>query len=222
MSAAAKETASRSKAVDYMRAMATLRWKPAYTITYWNATDGRKWLKDITYTGVPYTQYNKTSLETFKSALTGSAYKGPSARNNYLGNDCSSAVTLAWKNVNSAVTVTYTGNMFPTSANLKAVGSYRASSKTNTSSIVKSGNSKAVMFAAYAKLQPGDAVIYHIGYLGHARLVTSVNTQKKTVTCIEQSGLVAAKRTSWQIDKVYTFEQLYQGNYIPVTLSRWY
>ena len=222
MSAAARETANRSSAVDYMRAMATLRWKPAYTITYWNATDGRKWVKDITYTGVPYTQYNKTSLETFKSALTGSTYKGPAVRNRYLGNDCSSGVTLAWKHVNSGVTVTYTGNMFPTSANLKAVGSYRASSKTNTSTIVKSGNSKAVMFAAYAKLQPGDAVIYHIGYLGHARLVTSVNTQKKTVTCIEQSGLVTAKRTSWQVDKVYTFEQLYQGNYIPVTLARWY
>jgi hypothetical protein len=222
MSAAAKETANRASAVDYMRAMATLRWKPAYTMTYWNATDGRKWVKDITYTGVPYTQYNKTSLENFKSTLAGSTYKGPAARNKYLGNDCSSGVTLAWKHVNSAVTVTYTGNMFPTSANLRAVGSYRASSKTNTSSIVKSGNSKAVMFAAYAKLQPGDAVVYHIGSLGHTRLVTSVNTQKKTVTCIEQSGLVTARRTSWQVDKVYTFEQLYQGNYIPVTLSRWY
>jgi hypothetical protein len=222
MSAAAKETANRASAVDYMRAMATLRWKPAYTMTYWNATDGRKWVKDITYPGVPYTQYNKTSLESFKSTLAGSTYKGPAARNKYLGNDCSSGVTLAWKHVNIAVTVTYTGNMFPTSANLRAVGSYRASSKTNTSSIVKSGNSKAVMFAAYAKLQPGDAVVYHIGSLGHTRLVTSVNTQKKTVTCIEQSGLVTARRTSWQVDKVYTFEQLYQGNYIPVTLSRWY
>ncbi len=220
-SSVSKETANRSSAVDYMRAMATLRWKPAYTITYWNNTDGRKWVKGVTYTGVPYTQYNKTSLETFKSALSGSTYKGPSARNNYLGNDCSSAVTLAWKHVNNAVTVTYTGNMFPTSANLKAVGSYKASSKTNTSSIVKGGNSKATMFAAYAKLKPGDAVVYHIGYLGHARLVTSVNTQKKTVTCIEQSGLVTANKTSWQIDKVYTFEQLYQGNYVPVTLANW-
>ena len=217
-----KETESRASAVDYMRAMGTIRWKPAYTITYWNATDGRKWVKDITYTGVPYTQYNKTSLETFKSALTASTYKGPAARNKYMGNDCSSGVTLAWKHVNNAVAVTYTGNMFPTSANLKAVGSYRASSKTNTSSIVKSGNSKATMFAAYAKLQPGDAVVYHIGSLGHTRLVTSVNTKKKTVTCIEQSGLVTAKKTSWQVDKVYTFEQLYQGNYIPVTLARWY
>lgn len=74
------------------------------------------------------------------------------------------------------------------------------------------------MYAAYRKLQPGDAVVTHgSGY--HVRLVSSVTSNG--VYCIEQSGLVTANRSSWQVNKYYSFATLFNNGYVPVTMAKW-
>lgn len=215
----ATATASSSKrqsVVSYMRAMATIRWTPSKTITYWNAS-GRKWVKGTVYTGIPYSQYSRTtSLEEFRKHLSGSTYTGPSGRTTYKGTDCSSSVSLAWKQANSSIGIRWTGSMTPGNSGIKKVGNYVTNSSSTKRSCTSSGQSK--MYAAYRQLQPGDAVVTH-GSNYHVRLVTSVSSNG--VTCIEQSGLVTANRSSWKVNQYYSFASLYNSGYVPITMTNW-
>ena len=82
-----------------------------------------------------------------------------------------------------------------------------------------SKNGRSTMYSAYKQLKPGDLVLYGVGTTGHVRMVSAVGSGY--VKCIEQSGLVPANKTSWKVDKTYTYAQLYSSNYIPVTMKNW-
>lgn len=209
-------SSKRQSVVSYMRSMATIRWTPSRTITYWNAS-GRKWVKGTVYTGIPYSQYSRTtSLEEFRRHLSGSTYTGPSGRTTYKGTDCSSSVSLAWKQANSSIGIRWTGSMTPGNSGIKKVGSYVTNSSNTKRSCTSSGQRK--MYAAYRQLQPGDAVVTH-GSNYHVRLVTSVSSNG--ITCIEQSGLVTANRSSWKVNQYYSFASLYNSGYVPITMTNW-
>ncbi len=209
---------SRDTVVAYMRSMATIKWTPQKTITYY-AQDGRKYYAGTTYTGIPYTQNNRQNLATFKSKLSGSTYVGATTPGGYVGNDCSSAVMYSWKQITDGISFSYTGNMFPESGTgVKKVGSYNANSTTNTKKIT-TGNGKNTMFASYAQLKPGDAIVARVsGVVNHTRIISSVGSSY--VTCIEQCGLSSSRgATTWNVDKKYTFDQLYSTYYIPITCT---
>lgn len=218
----------RDTAVAYMREMATIKWTPSKTITYWSGS-GKSFKAGTTYSGMPYTQNNRQNLATFKKYLKSGKYTGPSTAAAYVGNDCSSAVRFAWLHVNAKISFTYTGNMFPTSnTGVLPVGSYSyTASKSSTKTIIsKSGSS--TMYNAYAQLKPGDAIFARVnGVVNHARLVSKVNVvktggkvdaNKSTVSCIEQCGISSSrKNTTWNVDKTYTFANLCSTYYIPIT-----
>ena len=103
---------ARTTVVEYMRSMSTIKWKPKADIPYWSG-GSRKYSKNTTYTGMPYTQNNRQTLAGFKKYVNSSGtYTGPTSSSGYVGNDCSSAVINSWKQVSKTVTSTYTGNIY--------------------------------------------------------------------------------------------------------------
>ncbi len=143
---------------------------------------------------------------------------GPASQRKYLGSDCSSACSMAYRKVRSSFPILTTYYMFPVKGYCKAVGSYKHYSLTNSVKIC-SKNGRSTMYSAYKQLKPGDLVLYGVGTTGHVRMVSAVGSGY--VKCIEQSGLVPANKTSWKVDKTYTYAQLYSSNYIPVTMKNW-
>lgn len=205
----------RDKVVQHMRDMATIKWKPKTTVAYWhNYGDGRAWRAGNTYYGLPYTQCARTtSLSKFKSYLNSSGvYTGPATSSTLAGSDCSSSVSMAWQQADSSFAISWTIGMMPSkNSKVAKVGSW-TDKGTPSASCSATGATK--MYAAYDKLQPGDAVDAD----PHIRLVVSVDKANKRVKCIEQSGL--SGNTSWQVDKYYTYSQLFSKGYVPIQLKK--
>ena len=226
----ADAAASRDTVVSYMRSMATVKWKPAKTITYWSG-GSRRFYAGTTYTGMPYTQNNRQNLATFKKYLNSNGvYTGSSTSGGYVGNDCSSSVKFAWKQISSSISFSYTGNMFPGSrTGVLAVGSYKSTASTSSTKTITTSSGASTMYSAYAQLKPGDAIMARVsGVVNHTRLISSVKVVKNSngsvngsssyVKCIEQCGLSSSRgNTTWNVDKTYTFATLYSTYYIPIT-----
>ena len=225
--------ASRDTVVNYMRSMATIKWTPKSTIKYYykNGADGRRYYAGTTYTGIPYTQNNRQNLATFKKYLNRkNVYTGSTTCSGYVGNDCSSAVKFAWKQISSSISFSYTGNMFPGSrTGILAVGSYKSTASTSSTKTITTSSGASTMYKAYAQLKPGDAIMARVEkVVNHTRLISSVKVVKNSngsvngsrsyVKCIEQCGLSRSRgNTTWNVDKTYTFATLYSTYYIPIT-----
>ena len=138
--------ALRNEVVARLREMATVPWTPSEDIVYWNPKHGVVFKKGEWYTGVPYTQRNRqTPVARFKKHLDSEGnYVGPS---DYIGSDCSSSVSNAWRAVDPEFPFLSTHLMFPGMGDIVAVGNYRVTSLNLTSTIVQD-NGKEVMFAA--------------------------------------------------------------------------
>lgn len=229
---AVKTTAAtnRETVVNYHRTMGTISWTPSKNITYWS--DSSKFFyAGTTYKGMPYTQYNRQNLATFKSYLNSkNQYTGAVTQTAYVGNDCSSSVLYAWKQVSKSISFSYTGNMFPGSGTgVLAVGSYNGRLSNSNTKTITTGNGTATMYSSYASLQPGDAIVARVsGVVGHTRLVSgvtvvknsdgSINGNSSYVTCIEQGGFSSSRHnTTWSVDINYSFANLYSTYYIPIT-----
>lgn len=207
------ESINRQRAVDYMNKMATVKWTPSKTFLHWSG--GRYWYAGTVYTGIPYTQKARTcDLEKFKSNMSGNKYVGPSGQTTYLGNDCSSAVSMAYRKVYSSFPITWTGGMFPKESYIKQVGSYNAGKSTDAKSICSS-NGINVMKRAYACLQKGDIVLCNT----HVMMVTAQYGDAVAVT--HQTTYDYGLRSTWRVNERYSYTSLYNGGYIPVTLSKW-
>ena len=224
------ERSKRSKAVSYMRSMATISWEPKEDITYWSNAK-LKYQAGTTYRGLPYTQYGRnTSLDEFKTFLKREKgkrfYTGPTQAGKYRGSDCSSSVSLAWKQVQADFPICSTGVMFPErNAKIVKVGDYEVSSGSSTRQIVNS-NGKEKMFAAYSQLKAGDALLSRNNGSGHVRLVskvTSKNKKEQKVLVIEQCGYNLSdptrKNTTWRVQFEYSYEDLFKTAYIPISLK---
>ena len=231
-SAKVAAASNRDTVVNYHRAMATIKWTPQKNITYWSSTS-KFFYAGTTYTGMPYTQYNRQNLTTFKNNLNSkNVYTGSATQSGYVGNDCSSSVLYAWRQVSSSISFGYTGNMFPGSGTgVLAVGSYKSNASTSTTKKITQDSGAGTMYNAYAQLQPGDAIVARVpNVVGHTRLISGVNVVRNAdgsvngsssyVTCIEQGGLSSSRHnTTWSVDIKYTFSNLYSTYYIPITCS---
>lgn len=156
-----------------------------------------------------------------------------------LSNDCADAVSWAWGKVGSSFTFTMTMNMTEGRGCIP-VGSYTTEPETykKTKDIVNE-NGLAVMCEAYAQLQKADALVCYNGS-GHAMLVSQVNVVQKdgAIDPEESYVLVHEQFTSnynrevtrvdeatgltvyclGGVDRKYTFQQLFQKSYLPVTI----
>lgn len=165
---------------------------------------------------------------------------GTGATTARLGNDCSSSVTRAWSQVGAQVAMTSTQFMVRDRGFLP-VGDYRSDPADNThSDKTVAENGRAVMFEAYALLQTGDAVVCRAASSGHVMLAVEVRVVRtpagtidgtaSSLTVLEQSREFFKKGEfyfdetlgenvyAWYgLDKVYTFDQLFEIAYLPVT-----
>ncbi len=155
----------------------------------------------------------------------------------YLGNDCVDAIYWAWSQYSASIDYTLTGDMvldLVEGTGIVKVGTYVLPSsfsdakKPTTREIIKA-NQKEDILEAYAQLKPGDGVLYGPG---HGRLVAEapvvvygsngrIDPQKSYVVCHEQGGAVSSmpkRHTTCIVNKKYTFNQLFSGSYIPITV----
>ena len=210
----------REAAISYMNAMATIEWTPKKSFQHWSysSKNGHVWTAGTTYYGIPYTQKARnTSLEAFQGKLSGKVYIGPSGKNTYMGNDCSSAVSYAYRKVNSKFPILATGGMYPVDGKTKKVGKYDHKNLRNTASIC-TRNGKNVMKDSYSSLQPGDLLLKNPSG-AHVMMVTEVGSDYVKVT--HQTTYKSSLHSSWRVNERMSFDSLYNSRYIPVTMALW-
>ncbi|MDQ5983319.1 MAG: hypothetical protein RUMPE_00324 [Eubacteriales bacterium SKADARSKE-1] len=226
---------TRSQVVDYMRKMATVEWASMEDMEYWNPKYGVMFKKDNIYKGIPYTQKQRnTDYELFLSNLENKDgvdyYKRSTGSSEYLGSDCSSAVSMAWNKVGGNFPILSTGDMIPFGYNQTLpVGSYKIDTyfSTTTKDIVNE-NGKEVMFSAYSKLQPADAVLIRNTNSGHVMMVSDVDHENNKVYIIDQTGandtptiMLAGNNgeSTWRVDKEFTYDELLSKGCVPITID---
>ena len=207
----------RNKVMDYMRAMATVRWTPRTTFSYYKG--GYKWYKGQYYQGIPYSQANRvTTYEAFLNNMRGNEYIGKTGQQTYMGSDCSSAVSIAWKQVDSGFTIRNTTSLQPNYSKIDKVGSYQYySGYNNKTKSICTSNGTTIMYSSYRQLKGGDVIVKRNSGFGHAMMVINVYNDRLTV--IEQTTYDKNLKSTWRVDKEYSFSTLYSEGYIPVRLS---
>ncbi len=241
----------RRKAVDYMRSMATVKWRIDQDKLEYiknrkapNCAHYQCYERGKTYMGIPYahsggglarflsvmasetdgvytTIPNLANGEYYVGAVAESlADQGISVKDNYgftqyMGNDCSSAVSWSWRQISSVDIPEggcygrYSGNMIPTEENKKKhgilpVGDFFACSE-DTRKVFEQVGEEAI-WEAYAKAVSGDAIC---GYdtSGHVLMLSfdpmvvrdaagKIDPSKSFLVTIEQgSGFFDSKGT---------------------------
>ena len=207
----------RQKTVEeYMYQMGTIQWTTPEKLTYVpssgpNNLHAQTFEPGQTYIGLPYNQLNG-SMERFTYCLNennqvqnwiieelGNGHysaEGYEGFIQYMGNDCSSAVSWAWLQVSPVVAeldgkdqggsyAYYTEYMVPNATHREqygiypvgswqsydpAQGAYQVDNETLTAVIVFK-NSKELMLEAYAQTRKADALLCYAFNGGHSRLV---------------------------------------------------
>lgn len=191
----------RQKAVDYMRAMATVKWqidqdRLEYIKNRKRCVHYQDYVRGKVYMGIPYAHSaggmarflsvmasEKDGVYTARKDLPNGEYyvgevaealadAGISPKDNYgftqyMGTDCSSAVSWAWRQVSSVDTAEggcygrYSGNMIPTEENKKEhgilpVGDFYACSQDTRLVLEQMGEN--ALCESYAGALPGDGL----------------------------------------------------------------
>jgi len=247
----------------YMRQQATILWRPTEDILYTLARDvrpedspGNKTIQLVAgrlYRGLPYA-YNTGTMDTFLefagepdengiyniSGLTWDVLSGggPTAR---IGNDCSGSVELAWSQIGASITAKATRYMCEDFGFLR-VGDYESEpSEFVLTNMIIGNNGLDKMYAAYAQLQKGDALVNYSPDGGHTVMAVDVNVVYKEdgsispldsyVTILEQTSTRVRNQKETLIhektgetiyliggvDVNFSFLYLMQKGYLPIT-----
>ena len=248
----------------YMRQQATILWRSEEDVLYTltsnvlpEESDESKQIQIVAgriYQGMPYGYSTGTTsiLTEFAtgepdsngiytlSGLTWEALSGGSG-NPRIGNDCSAAVVLAWSQIGASVTAKSTKSMCLDYGFLP-VGDYEVIPSTNEpTSAVIAQNGPETMYAAYAQLQKGDAVVRRATGSGHAAMIVdvevfynedgSIDPKLSYVTILEQTSTRAKSPTAsyyhevtgepvyeiCTVDNEWSFNYLLRKAYLPIT-----
>ena len=160
----------------------------------------------------------------------------------YMGNDCSSAIQHAWwtvSNTTDLIRCTYMHPKFMEQNGCIPVGEWNwtvgIDEKGNkyTANYTKPyalASGTQTMYEAYAQMHMGDAYSMLSDKGGHTRMAVAepvvvrdenglINGKLSFVKSVEQGGpnVIEPYYCSWNVDKEYTFQQLFDGGYLPVT-----
>ena len=157
-----------------------------------------------------------------------------------VGNDGSSSLVLAWCQVGNSVKLMSTSYMTMDRGFLP-VGNYKTTDKKlNETTQYCTANGKQLMFESYAQMLKADGLVKSGSGGGHAMMAVSISTVyhedgtinggESTVTVLEQTKEHFLKEVhSYDeslgrdvyhisgVDVVYTFRQLFDLGYIPIT-----
>jgi len=216
--------------VDHMYALSAVEWTPKEDI-YFEDFHKQTFEAGKTYYGLPYTSASNGTLKQFESVLKDGVYIGPVDYETAVGTDCSSAVFGAWWQICSSTTIgaPRTKNALPNcGTGVLPVGDYKYDVPVKGTREIIEANSEQTIYESYAKLQLGDAVIRYT-HSGHIRMVTGevrtvldsdnkIDPEKSYVITTEQGSSYGRDvNTTWSVDKKYTFKQLIDVGYIPIT-----
>ena len=214
---------ARQKVIDSMIAMGTVKWTAGANFSTKN---GSSFIAGKVYYGIPYSQSSRSeiNLSRVKNLIQ---LSGGRVYTDLGRNDCSYAVCTAMSKADDNVKNTKTADMNPGKNGFVKVGKYTFD--TDKATTCKK-NGKEKMFACYALLQPGDAIVRD----GHTALVRAVDHANQKITFIEQSGsyylydanqgktlkkvsAASEGNSTWHLNRVRTYENLFSGGYIPIT-----
>ncbi len=228
----------RNSIVDYMRSMSSVEWTPNEDFSLngdhntWGVNLNFK--KGQKYLGLPYTRAF-SGLDDFAKHIDNGVYKGPCGSYDTMpGNNCSSSCDLSWRRYivsNTEATYTYVpgyGNK-----TIAPVGNYEYPSGNRDTFTIISANKPEAIYEGYALCKPADAIVKwsDARAAGHARMIAAeptvvrnaqgkINAGRSYLTVIEQTNKLTesnGKQTTWLVDKIYTFSELLNDGYIPVT-----
>lgn len=186
-------SSARQTAVDYMNAMATVKWTAGDKFRGYKMKKGQYFYKGITYTGIPYSQASKIhsnmNLAAFSSYINGTVYSDIGR------NDCSSAVWNAWYQAG------YRG--YPTPFSTKEMLAGRNNRKYG------------IIPVELAKLQPGDAVVNS----SHTMLVTGNdgNYLYFTHNTGSFSEIYKHPYSTWAVNQKISLDYIKKQGYVGVT-----
>lgn len=228
--------------MDYMLKMAKIEWTPTTTwTTGWKGNSEFKvnltYEAGKTYYGVPYSD-TRAPLCEFQRFLDGDKFTPNSPYyEELIGNHCSSSMNMAYQQI---IDLSYPAGLRPTTKRLGLLrfpdGIITPPSESSTSpdlwysdSVLKVNTRDAIM-EGYASLDKGDIVMKDTKNGGHTRMISKVEVSKTVagkinpgrsyVYCVEQTNAWFDKNenSTWWIDKKYSFSELYDGYFMPVTL----
>ena len=224
--------------VKYIRDMAMTPWTPQETFHMygkyqaWNYN--LTYEKDVKYFGPPFLTDSRGTMQEFKYNIEDGVYVGGTTGSSCIGSACYDAVYVTLIQVCPSISFESTEDMLPgNETGLLPVGDWDITiSKHDTKNIINEYTATE-MSQFYAQLKPGDVVLKHIVSqdAGHARIVSggpvvyynndgTINFKKSYITAIEQTNAwdkQVTHHTTWYVDHIYTFENLYKNNFVPLT-----
>lgn len=229
----------RQMVVDYMYAMANIRWTAGQTLDYSKyGANNLIYEAGQTYLGMVYNN-NATGLEKFQSVLDENGLNlDPEIRwDSAAGNSCATSIRHAWQQISTTAGFGYSADMMPCYrySGVVAIGDidWSCYDRTHTKTVIE-GNSRDVILEAYALTLPGDALVRHLGDAGgHALMITkaptvvrnedgSINLVNSYLYLTDQNNNLNNKRenpSSWTVDAKVSFSSALQDGYLPVTIA---
>lgn len=228
---------------NYMLEMANYKWVAGedFSITWKEAGDFKvdlNFKKGQTYYGLPYSE-QRASLDQFSNFVKdGGTFTYPTYYyEEIVGNHCSSSMGLAYQQL---IDFPYAGSLKPVGKRrgvIKFVGDLKQpegdTTKSWYSEDVIALNGKEKIFEAYALMGRGDILGKFIKTSGHSRMVSKVEIVKNAagkmipsrckVYTIEQTNsfdkINKDRNSTWWIDHTYTFQELIDTQFVPLTLE---
>lgn len=239
------EGSLREAAVNYMYEQANVVWTPGKTFTYGNTYD--HWAYKLTYEagktyhGLPYTHLS-ASIGEFTKLMgeNGGKYTGTSeSGNEVMGAQCNSSICHSFQQFTPIVCKTSRQYMpsYKDEFIGKICGNYNVPDGVERTVDIIHANTQEAMFEAYAMADMGDVIMTNDDTRGvvHDRMVAKkavvtrsangkINGNRSYLITVEQTDTFDSSRkdgvnTTWWVDHQYTFTQLYETNYVPVTFE---
>ena len=227
----------RKMAVDYMYAMANVKWTAGIRLDYSSNSKSLVYEPGKTYLGVVYNN-NANGFEAFLAVLDGNnKHIGTDAGwNTSPGNSCATSIRHAWQQISPTVDYGYSADMMPYYANtgILPVGNidWSVYNGSNTNSIVEKHDSQ-VIAQAYAMMLPGDALVRYLDNGGHALMLTknptvvykadgTIDMNNSFVYLTDQNNRLHNRRqypSSWEVDRAVSFASALADGYLPVTCA---
>ena len=228
---------------NYMLSMAKIKWVATESwVTTWKEQGdfGVNLAYDVgkTYYGVPYARTNGT-LDEFEQFVVDGTFKPNSPfYEEIVGNHCSSSMVMSFQQI---IDLTYSGAlkplrsrtgllMFPKGVEIPPARNGSTNPDNWISETCFAHNGQEAIFNGYAQLDKGDILYKNIDGSGHTRMVSKVELyysptgklmpNRSYVYCLEQTNAWydTNKNSTWWIDKKYSFSQLWDTFFMPVTL----
>ena len=228
----------RQMVVDYMYAMANIKWKAGTTIDYSKkGASSLKYESGKTYLGIAYNN-NKTGLEMFASTIDSALVFNPSTTDwdKMPGNSCATSIEHAWQQVSPTVEYGWSYDMMPyfSYSGVVAIGDIDWSiyNGKHTATIIDH-TPEQVVYEAYALMLPADCLVRYLDTGGHALMVTkntivarkpdgTIDPENSFLYLTDQNNYLNNKReypSSWTLDRKVSFKSCREDLYLPVTIA---